>query len=113
MLRLYLGYVRAVTCLEGQGIACAIAYVPNLSAARARALAASSSRFFGGALVSSDCRSREQILAMSAIAASKAASFALEGLLKPVIFLTNCRDAASISSRVTGGSKLKSVLMFL
>lgn len=90
-----------------------MAYVPNLSAARARALAASSSRFFGGALVSSDASNRKQTLAISAMAASKAASFAFEGLLKPVIFLTNCNEAALTSSRVTGGSKLKSVLMFL
>jgi hypothetical protein len=31
----------------------------------------------------------------------------------PLIFLTNCKDAAWISSSVAGGSKLKSVLMFL
>ena len=35
-----------------------------------------------------------------------------EGLLKPLIFLTNCREAARTSCSVTGGSKLKSVLMF-
>ena len=33
-------------------------------------------------------------------------------LLKRLIFLTNCSDAALTSSSVTGGSKLKSVLMF-
>jgi hypothetical protein len=38
---------------------------------------------------------------------------ALEGLLKPQSFLTNCNDAARISSSVAGGSKLNSVLMFL
>src|SRR5438270_9274407 len=51
--------------------------------------------------------------AISSIAAWKAASLALDGLLKPVIFLTNWSDAACTSSAVTGGSKLKSVLMFL
>jgi hypothetical protein len=33
--------------------------------------------------------------------------------LKPLIFLTNCSEAARTSSSVTGGSKLKSVLIFL
>src|SRR5437763_10713202 len=47
------------------------------------------------------------------MAAKKAASFALEGLLNPVIFLTNCNEAARTSSSVTGGLKLKRVLMFL
>src|SRR5580704_4080395 len=42
-----------------------------------------------------------------------AASLAFDGLLKPLIFLTNCSEAARTSSGVTGGSKLKSVLMFL
>lgn len=50
---------------------------------------------------------------MSSTAAANAASFALAGLLKPLIFLTNCSDAARISSSVTGGSKLNSVLMLL
>ena len=49
----------------------------------------------------------------SSIAARNEASFAFEGLLKPVIFLTNCSEAARISSSVTGGSKLKRVLIFL
>jgi hypothetical protein len=88
-------------------------YVPNLSAARARALAASSSRFLGGAVVASDRNRRFEMAAMSSIAAWNAASLALDGLLKPVIFLTNWSDAAWTSSVVTGGSKLKSVLMFL
>lgn len=50
---------------------------------------------------------------MSSTAEVKAASFALEGLLKPLIFRTNCRAAAQISSSVTGGSKLNSGLIFL
>jgi len=41
-----------------------------------------------------------------------ASSFAFDGLVKPLIFLTNCSDAACTSSSVTGGSKLKSGLMF-
>src|SRR5712691_11849972 len=89
------------------------AQVPNLRAARAFARAATSSRFFGGAVDSSETRSRPEILAISSTAEWKAASFDLDGLLKPLIFLTNCSDAARISSSVTGGLKLKSVLMFL
>src|SRR5436309_3318628 len=34
-------------------------------------------------------------------------------LVNPLIFLTNCREAARISWSVAGGSKLKRVLMFL
>jgi hypothetical protein len=37
----------------------------------------------------------------------------LDGLLKPVTFLTYCSEATFISSSVAGGSKLKRVLMFL
>jgi hypothetical protein len=88
-------------------------HAPNLSAARALALAASSSRFFGGALVSSERMRRLEAPAISSIAARNAASFAFDGLLKPLIFRTNWSDADRISSPVTGGSKLKSVLMFL
>src|SRR6266852_8876687 len=86
---------------------------PKRAAARAFALAASSSRFFGGALVSSERRRRPEMSATSSIAARNAASFAFEGLLKPLIFLTNWSEAARISSGVTGGSKLKSGLMLL
>src|SRR5213082_2766731 len=52
-------------------------------------------------------------LRLRSTAARNAASFAFEGLLKPLTFLTNCSEAARISTSVTGGSKLKSVLMFL
>src|SRR5258705_13046563 len=80
---------------------------PNLSAARAFALAASSSRFFGGAVVSSDRRRRFEMPATSSPAARNEASFAFDGLLNPLIFLTNWSEAARTSSSVTGGSKLK------
>src|SRR5437588_7783040 len=86
---------------------------PNLSAARAFAFRASSSRFFGDALVWSECRRRVETPAISSTAARKAPSFAFDGWLKPLIFLTNCSDAARISSPVTGGSKSKSVFIFL
>src|SRR6266852_3920255 len=87
--------------------------VPNLSAARAFAFAACSSRFLDGAFVSSERRRRVEIPAISSTAAMNELSFAFDGLLKPLIFLTNCRDAARISSTVTGGSKLKRILIFL
>src|SRR5260370_42245461 len=86
---------------------------PDLSAARAFAFAASSSRLFGGAFVSSARRRRVEMPAISSTAASNAPSFAFDGLLKPLIFLTNWSEAARISSEVTGGSKLKRVLIFL
>src|SRR5216683_2254241 len=87
--------------------------VPNLSAARAFAFAASSSRFLDSAFVSSEPRRRAEIPAISSTAAMNEASFAFDGLLKPLIFLTNCSDAARTSSAVTGGSKLKRILIFL
>src|SRR5882757_2203410 len=102
--------------LHESSITCRAFYLqaaPNLSAPRAFAFAASSSRFFGGALVSSEWRRRAEIAATSSTAARNEASFALDGLLKPVIFLTNCSEAARISSALTGGLKLKRVLMFL
>ncbi len=86
---------------------------PNRSAARALALAASSSRFFAGACVSSRLNSRAETPATSSTAARNAASFACDGFVKPLIFRTNCSEAARISSSVTGGSKLNSVLIFL
>src|SRR5579863_5163985 len=86
---------------------------PNLSAARAFAFAASSSRFLLGAVVSSERRRRVETSATSSIAARNEASFAFDGLLKPLIFRTYCSEAARISSSVTGGSKLKRVLIFL
>src|SRR6185437_4328228 len=86
---------------------------PNRSAALALALAASSSRFFGVAVVSSERKSRALIPAICSMAFSNASSLAFDGLLNPVILRTNCSEAARTSSSVTGGSKLKSVLMFL
>src|SRR5258708_30027901 len=78
----------------------------NLAAARAFAFVASSSRFFGGAFVSSECKKRLETAAISSTAARNAASFAFDGLLKPLIFLTNLSDEARISSDFTGGSKV-------
>ena len=64
-------------------------------------------------MVSSARSSRAEALATSSIASRNAASFAFDGFVKPLIFLTNCSDAARTSSSVTGGSKLKSVFIFL
>src|SRR5690606_11896428 len=46
-------------------------------------------------------------------ASSNASRFAAEGLFIPESFRTNCSAEALTSSEVAGGSKLKSVLMFL
>ena len=51
--------------------------------------------------------------ATSSTARSNAAAFAFDGALKPLSFLTNCNDASRISASVAGGSKLKSVRIFL
>src|SRR5581483_5951962 len=56
---------------------------------------------------------RPAIAAISSIAELNDSSLLFDGLLNPVILRTNCNDAARTSSSVTGGSKLKSVLMFL
>src|SRR5438067_1105844 len=88
-------------------------YFANLRAERSRAFTASSMRFFGGAFVSSELRSLLATAAISSTAVRNAASLAFDGLLKPLIFRTNCNAAACISSSVTGGSKLKRVLIFL
>ena len=74
-------------------------------------LAATSSRFFGGAVVSSDRRKSAEMFAMASMAAWNEASFALEGLLMPLILRTNYREAARTSLSVTGGSKLKRSFM--
>ncbi len=90
-----------------------LCYEPNLSTARAWALAAPMARFLEGALVTSEFSSFEDAIAISATARLKASSFTAEGLANPLIFLTNCKAAAWISSSVAGGSKLYSTLMFL
>src|SRR5690348_9091853 len=56
------------------------AYPRPFWTARARAFAASSSRFFGAAVVSSELRSRSAIPLISSTAAAKGASLAFEGL---------------------------------
>src|SRR6266567_4032107 len=85
----------------------------NLSSARSLPFAASSSRVFAVDFDPREQSKRSETTAISSIAVSKGASFTFDGLLNPLIFLTNCREAARISSRVAGGSKLKRGLMFL
>jgi hypothetical protein len=65
------------------------AQAPNLSAARALAFAASSSRFLGTAVVASERRRRVETPAISSTAARNEPSFDFDGLLNPLIFLTN------------------------
>jgi hypothetical protein len=86
---------------------------PNLSADRARALAASTSRSCGSAVVTSESMRTLATSAIPSTARSNAASFAWEGFVKPDSFLTNWSEASRISASVAGGSKLKRVLMFL
>ena len=88
-------------------------HVENLRAARSRALKANSARFLGGAFVRSELRNFPETVDISSTAATNAASFAFDGLLKPLTFRTNCNAAARISSSVTGGAKLKRILIFL
>src|SRR4051812_26585749 len=77
-------------------------------AARTRALAASTSRFLGGALVIRVPMSRCTALATSSTAWSNASWLAADGLVKPLTFRTNCSEALRISASVTGGSKWNS-----
>src|ERR1700719_2085135 len=81
--------------------------------ARACALAASSARLRSAEVVSHDRRSLLEAAVISSTAARNAPSLPFDGLLKPLTFLTNCKEAERISSCVTGGSKLNSILMFL
>ena len=82
-------------------------------AALARARSASTSRSRGSAVVVSDLIRTRVVVATSSTARLNAASFALDGTLKPLSFLTNCNEASRISSSVAGGSKLNRVLMLL
>src|SRR5256886_4910276 len=84
----------------------------NRSAARARRLAASTSRSFGGAVVTSAASRCPVMWATSSTARLKASSLACEGLVDPLTLRTYCRAAARISSSVAAGSKLWRVLMF-
>src|SRR5438105_9333194 len=80
---------------------------------RARARAASVSRSRGPAVVTSEAMRLAAAAAISSTARSNATWLILEGELNPLSFRTNCSEALRISSSVAGGSKLKSVLIFL
>jgi hypothetical protein len=69
-------------------------------------LAASTSRSFGGAFVSSSASRCIEACATASTARLKASSFAREGLVKPLILRTYWSAAARISSSVAAGSKL-------
>src|SRR4030095_9542488 len=75
------------------------------------ALAASTSRMRVGAWGRGEPIKISADAAMSSTARSNAASFALDGCVKPLSLRTNCSDASRISALVAGGSKLKSVFM--
>ena len=74
------------------------------SAARALALAASTSRSRAGAFVTRLSSRCCVSCATCCTASSKAASLAKDGFVKPVTLRTYCRAEASISSAVAGGS---------
>ena len=78
----------------------------------ARALAASSSRFFGGCVVSSESMSSRAHAAIELTARSKTTSLRFDGLVDPLSLRTNWSAASRISSSVAGGSKLNKGLMF-
>lgn len=86
-------------------------FCANLRNPLSLALVASSSRLRCGAVVLSDWSSRVEAAVISSIAWLNAASLESDGLENPLIFRTNCSDAARISSSVTGGSKLKRSLI--
>jgi hypothetical protein len=79
---------------------------PNLIIARARTFAASTSRFLGGAFVTSALSSFDETFATSVTARLKASSLTTEGFVNPLIFRMYCMAAAWISSCVAGGLKL-------
>ena len=75
-------------------------------AVRSRCFAASTSRFFGGAFVTSESSRRIVTSATSSTARSNASAFACEGLVEPLILRTYWSAEARTSSSVAGGSKL-------
>jgi hypothetical protein len=80
--------------------------VPKRTAARAFRFAASTSRSRAGADVTSASSRRSVAAVTSATARSKASWLACDGAFMPLTLRTYCSAAASISSRVVGGSKL-------
>ena len=95
---------------DGFGGHCAT--VAKRLADRARAFAASTSRFFGGAVETSSSSRCCVACATSFTARWKAASLVFDGFDIPAIFRTYCRAASCTSAEVAGGSKLFKGLMF-
>src|SRR5215218_4025076 len=87
-------------------------YAAKRASERALALAASTSRSFGGALVTRRSSSCRVTSATASTASSKASWLACDGLVEPLILRTYCSAEAWISSSVAAGSKLWRVLMF-
>ena len=96
-----------------QAQADAVESLPYLTAARAFALAASATRFFGTATVVIDLINFSAAFVTSSTARSNASWFAADGFVNPDSFLTNCNEASLISIFVAGGSKLNNVRIFL
>jgi hypothetical protein len=84
---------------------------PNRARDRSINFRISTSRSFGGALVTHPRTNRSAAAATSSTARLKSASFAFGGLFAPLNLRTNCRDEARISAVVAGGAKLASVRM--
>src|SRR4051812_38567115 len=73
---------------------------------------ASTSRSFGGAVVTRASSNRVEAAATSATARSNASALTRDGFVVPLILRTYWSAAAAISSSVAGGSKLESGRMF-
>src|SRR4051812_10473945 len=84
----------------------ALRHAAKRAALRARALAASSSRFLGGAAVTSCSSSRRVAAATVSTASSNAAALACEGLVAPLILRTYCSAASWTSASVAGGGEV-------
>ncbi len=63
-------------------------------------------------MVSSERRRLVEDWAISSTGARNERLFVFDGLLRPLIFLTNCNEAFLISPSVAGGVKLNNILIF-
>src|ERR1700710_2477053 len=88
-------------------------YAAKRCSERALAFAASTSRFFGGAVVTRWSSSFRVAASTASTASANASALACEGLVEPLILRTYWSADAWVSSLVAGGSKLWRVLMFL
>ena len=83
--------------------------LPNRTRERSIIFRISTSRSFGGALVTQPRIMRSAAAATSSTARWNSASFAFDGSLAPLNLRTNCSDEARISAAVAGGAKLSRV----